>query len=690
MGKKHHLSHLVSDLSTSTNKNAPAPAALKGAVTPTAATQKQSAPVTKPNYRRQQNDISSSDDDEDNVNSTAHTTHSIGASASNGYVATPKQPQQSSPKGISNANQPLATKRQRDETDALHASKEAQKKKSAVVETVTISGRGNNPHLSKKVVSQAPTAVATSNNSEDDEDDYDDNISIDSFDAEQMNAPQSSGIKLQSKKSAISSLNKADDNGDGDAFDDEEGDEEESEWDEEDIEALLAMGGESDEEFEEGLEMEEDDMSDMPSDDEEDDEDDDEYNEVAKELAKSKNTSSSAKNANPNKKDESVVVNFDAFGFEATDVDQTIHLLDNFIPDTMNQVDRDELSEVLMNEPTTMIIKQGERDSDDEDDDDDDDSEEGDDSDDEGDKEDAPPLNDDADDVFAIYSLLPISASLTSNAGKMNVSKQNNKTQAVAKALSGVLKTPWATLQRAPTTVSQLLVSNENNTSTQSAPPVLLLLMDHIKTVPIDVTLAAIDNIVSDAEGGSSPTEARYSNKQLANAKIICLAKIQRNAEKDNDRTTSKNLAKLKPPGAPGANNNKKRNAQISSSKVEVAGDTDAADESCPLDFMEAAVNAAEADKRSKDERKKERIATAAENNGFQLSDYVFWRPFEESLYDRRDPTVAVVAYKCRAQYDEQPDNDRPVSLAFAVTWNGLKQALTAVRNLAIPNTLEF
>eukprot|EP00742_Colponemidia_sp_Colp-10_P018103 GILJ01020881.1.p1 GENE.GILJ01020881.1~~GILJ01020881.1.p1 ORF type:complete len:536 (+),score=158.08 GILJ01020881.1:84-1610(+) len=475
------------------------------------------------------------------------------------------------------------------------------------------------------------------------------------------------------------------DDDDDDLFGGEEGAEEESEWDEEDLAALMAMGDDSDEEFEEGLEMEEedeeDDMSDMPSDDEEGEEedyDDDDYNELAKEVKKTKGVNSgNGKNANPNKKDDSVVVNFDAFGFESTDVDQTIHLLDNFIPDTMNQVDRDELGALLMAEPTTMIIKQGERDSDD---DDGSDASDDDDSEDSEKENDGPELNNDADDVFAIYSLLPISASLLSGEQKDLASK----TSATAKALSGVLQTPWNSLQKATTTVSQLLVGQGKAES-----PVLVLLMDHIKTVPIDVTLAAIDNIVSDAEGNAA--DARYTSKQLVNAKIVCLAKIQRNAEKDNDRSTGKSLSKLKPPGAPGVNNNKKRISQISSSKVEkddVAEDE--ADESCPLDFMEAAVNAAEADKRSKEDKKKERQATAAENNGFQLSDYVFWRPFEESLYDRRDPTVAVSAYKCRAQYDEQPDNDRPISVAFAVTWNGLKQAVTSVRNLAIPSVPSF
>lgn len=60
-------------------------------------------------------------------------------------------------------------------------------------------------------------------------------------------------------------------------------------------------------------------------------------------------------------------------------------------------------------------------------------------------------------------------------------------------------------------------------------------------------------------------------------------------------------------------------------------------------------------------------------------NEFIFWREEDEIMYKLRDQRVAVHAYRCRSQYDNQPESERPVTLAFAISSNDLQRALAEI-----------
>ncbi|EPY23273.1 hypothetical protein AGDE_12945 [Angomonas deanei] len=72
-------------------------------------------------------------------------------------------------------------------------------------------------------------------------------------------------------------------------------------------------------------------------------------------------------------------------------------------------------------------------------------------------------------------------------------------------------------------------------------------------------------------------------------------------------------------------------------------------------------------------------------NNKSELFDisqhYLFWREEDEVLYHFRDTRVAALLYRCRAQYDGQPESERPLSVLFVISSpTVLRQALEAMK----------
>ncbi|EKG06280.1 hypothetical protein TCSYLVIO_002630 [Trypanosoma cruzi] len=77
---------------------------------------------------------------------------------------------------------------------------------------------------------------------------------------------------------------------------------------------------------------------------------------------------------------------------------------------------------------------------------------------------------------------------------------------------------------------------------------------------------------------------------------------------------------------------------------------------------------------------KKRRGQNAAQPEEFDLCRYLFWREEDSIIYEYRDKRIATLAYRCRPQYDGQPENDIPISILYVVPYGGLMQAVAEIR----------
>ncbi|ESL07350.1 hypothetical protein TRSC58_04962 [Trypanosoma rangeli SC58] len=85
-------------------------------------------------------------------------------------------------------------------------------------------------------------------------------------------------------------------------------------------------------------------------------------------------------------------------------------------------------------------------------------------------------------------------------------------------------------------------------------------------------------------------------------------------------------------------------------------------------------------DARQDPPRKKKRGQSTARQEEFDMCQYVFWREEDSIIYDYRDKRIATVAYRCRPQYDGQPENDIPISILYVVPYGGLMQAVAEIQ----------
>lgn len=303
------------------------------------------------------------------------------------------------------------------------------------------------------------------------------------------------------------------------------------------------------------------------------------------------------------------MVHFDGFPYTEDDLENSLHLLDSFIPDHMLEVDRDAFAAMLRSRDSTIIIKQGDDSDDDEDDDAESES-----SSSSSEEENENPLSSKprrleadpnvdlstADDIFGIYGLVDICTA--SNANKRAFAD-------MTLAFRRLMDSPWLVLESGVRSVGDLLGASVPNTR--------LLVMDCLKTIPPDVSAASLRSLLDSFSSGSP------------NFNVVVLAKAQRSADAIEADYAKKKLT----------SKSKKHRAETpsaaSGSGANVAGAT--------LNLKE---------------------------------EYVFWRLTDEVLYEHRDPQTSVTLYKNRAQYDDQPDNERPLSIGFSLTWDSFKKAV--------------
>lgn len=84
---------------------------------------------------------------------------------------------------------------------------------------------------------------------------------------------------------------------------------------------------------------------------------------------------------------------------------------------------------------------------------------------------------------------------------------------------------------------------------------------------------------------------------------------------------------------------------------------------------------------------KKRGTQSAAQSEEFDMSRYIFWREEDSVIYEYRDKRIATVSYRCRPQYDSQPEHEIPISLMYVVPYGGLMQALAEIRRREVTQT---
>jgi len=204
------------------------------------------------------------------------------------------------------------------------------------------------------------------------------------------------------------------------------------------------------------------------------------------------------------------MVHFDGFPYIEAELENSLHLLDSFIPDHMLEVDRDAFAALLRSRDSTIIIKQGDDESDDEEDSESDDAESSSSSEDGAGPLSSKPrrLEEDpnvdlstADDIFGIYSMVDLCTA--TNATKKDYTD-------ISIAFRRLMDSPWLVLESGVRSVGDLLGA--------AIPNSRLLVMDCLKTIPPDVSAAALQSLV-DAHGANSSFQ------------VVVLAKAQRSAE---------------------------------------------------------------------------------------------------------------------------------------------------------------
>lgn len=315
-----------------------------------------------------------------------------------------------------------------------------------------------------------------------------------------------------------------------------------------------------------------------------------------------------------------VTVDFGVYDMEADNVDGILHLMDQLCPDKMNEIDRDELGKALYESPYTCIVRLQNN---------------GDDA-----------TGEEAQEFYGVASVLDVAH------GRQLYPK-------ALQSLQNLLQTQvWR--QAAPGIPPMDIITSVDGAGGRAK--CLLLISEFIRNIPLELTVQILEDILhrieAAADGGTDkaarqrqpPSGATHGSPIFVThpPMIAVLAKVQ--------RTTDIPVTLLKKDGS----------------------------------AVDAPVQQRSGDARSrKDTGKKHRTAEAGSGRAatttssgagalpnLDLSNYIFWREEDSILYSFRDQRVATLVYRCRPQYDGQPEHEIPLSIFFLLQWGAMMQAV--------------
>ncbi|XQJ28428.1 p21-C-terminal region-binding protein, putative [Leishmania guyanensis] len=331
-----------------------------------------------------------------------------------------------------------------------------------------------------------------------------------------------------------------------------------------------------------------------------------------------------------------VTVDFGVFDMKASDVDGLLHLMDQLCPDKMNEVDRDELGLALRESPFTSVVRL------------------------QNNGEDA--TGEEEQEFYGLSSVLDVAHGLTLYPAALRPLCELLQQRVWRQAASGI----------PPTDILTSVVDGGRVASSRAK--CLLLVSEYIRNVPLELTVQILEDVL-DRLDAAGQREGKKSSVQTAEeamathehpifaahpSMFAVLAKVQRAT--DAPVTLPKHAVPLLPGhGAGGAGSG---------------------------DNVAAAVHRKDHNGGSRNTKKRSEGAGAggrssamgASESPLDLTHYIFWREEDSILYEFRDKRVAALVYRCRSQYDGQPEHEIPLSILFVLQYGAARQAVDEMR----------
>lgn len=360
--------------------------------------------------------------------------------------------------------------------------------------------------------------------------------------------------------------------------------------------------------------------------------------------------------------DKRVNVDFDVYDMKKSHIDAVYHLMDQLCPDRMDEVHREDFGAALAENPYTYVVTVGT-----------DEQTKG-----EGEEDDEE--RDAAAEIYGLVSALDVAHSIRTHpasfkplykllhgavwrvvergippvelllsttsgtAGRVEASRDDGDTARCSH------KKPRKEAVRSP---QQKSVDGEGD---EGLTKCLLLVSEYVRNVPLELTVQILDDLVSrvekDAKAAGGTAAAAHGSavgkkmdavRATPGSMFAVLAKVQRT---------------LEPPVS--LADAKKQRKKEKDAGAEAAGSSSG---------------------RMRDEELEK--TCAKEDEVLDLSRYTFWREEDNVLYDYRDKRVATFSYKCRPQYEGQPEQDVPLSLLFVLQHGALRQAIEEMKRRA-------
>ncbi|KAG5475109.1 hypothetical protein CUR178_04560 [Leishmania enriettii] len=330
-----------------------------------------------------------------------------------------------------------------------------------------------------------------------------------------------------------------------------------------------------------------------------------------------------------------VTVDFGVFDMEKSNIHGVLHLMDQLCPDKMNEVDRDELGLALHESPFTSVVRlqnNGEGDA----------------------------SGEEEQEFYGLSSVLDIAHGQTLYPSSLRPLCEILRRCVWRQAASGI----------PPTDILTSVVDGGRVASSRAK--CLLLISEYIRNIPLELTVQILEDLLDrlDAAGQQEKSTAEMAEEAKATRKrpifathpsmLAVLAKVQRAT--DAPVTLPKRAA---PPSSGGGveGTGGGRDAAAAAHRKHHNGGSDRAKKR-----SDSAGGSGSS------------VAMSASEPRLDLAHYIFWREEDSILYEFRDKRVATLAYRCRPQYDGQPEHEIPLSILFVLQYGAARQAVGEMR----------
>jgi hypothetical protein len=330
-----------------------------------------------------------------------------------------------------------------------------------------------------------------------------------------------------------------------------------------------------------------------------------------------------------------ITVDFGVFDMEKSHVDGLIHLMDQLCPDKMNEVDRDDLGLALYESPFTSVVRLQNNGED--------------------------TTGEEESEFYGLSSVLDVAHGQQLYPKALRPLCELLQQHIWRQAASGI-----------PPTEILTSVVDDDHVSTSRA-KCLLLISEYIRNIPLELTVQIFEDLLNrlDAawrDGGKEKSKSAATHDDPIYATqasmFAVLAKVQRATDA--------------PVTLPNGNNKAPQQQGGGADASGVAEETVANQQSSS---PSAAVKKHHHGKKNeKNARTSTGGAMGAPETLLDLKHYIFWREEDNILYEFRDKRVAALVYRCRPQYDGQPEHEIPLSVLYVLQYGAVRQAVDEMK----------